>query len=165
MAATTPVRTYSWDDLVHAAQIVAAKIIDSNYEPTLIISVLRGGAFAALVLSHMLKVRPMYAVSVSSTVDDEVRAARRPLVVAGLNGLPRLEGERILVVDDVTNTGSTLLATTAALRRRPGSFEVRTAALVWDTVGTDGTTRILACVADYVGSEVHAWVQVPWVIQ
>ena len=151
------VRGYSWEDMEALCTRAAAAIHQSAFTADAIVAILRGGAFPGLLLSHLLGVREMYAFPVVTTVDDTVRAERLPPYVILDAPLP-VSGKRVLLVDDVTNTGETLRAARAALRRsQPAAVLILS--LVWDTAEV---TDDLACEADLYIDKVDAWAHFPW---
>lgn len=156
------VREYSWREILDLAAILAREIRNANFEPTIIVGVLRGGALPALLLSHMLQVRRLYALRASVMTSEVARARRQAPSIEGLEGLPELRQQTVLLVDDVTNTGSTIRAVRQALEaNRPGAM-VATACLLWDTVPPDELGKLSSCEADFFADQVHAWVSFPW---
>lgn len=157
------VRRYTWDDVIGLASSLSRAIRESQFSPTVIVAVLRGGAFPALLLSHLLDVRRMYAVRAITTVDESPRGERFTPHVEGALGIPPLNDEVVLLVDDVTNTGSTLDAARSAIVSTCSPRELFTAAMLWDTVSPASALLALEiCAADFYAADIHAWVGFPW---
>jgi len=145
----------SWQDFDSLSRKLAYIIRSSGFTPEIIVGIQRGGCILAVFLSHLLGVRDFCTIGVRTTTDEEIQASRQTPVVINDSSLYHVRGKRVLLVDDVTNTGATLM--TAKNRVLVfGSKEVKTAVLVWDT------TKVQSCQADYYGTAVHAWVVFPW---
>jgi uncharacterized protein len=154
------VRTYSWNEMEHLCHALADKITASSFEPEVIIGIIRGGCFPALLLSHRFQIRELYTINVSTTVDDSVRAIRNVPIVHSISGLPSLSSRRVLLVDDVTNTGSTLRTAKHVIENlNPALLKI--ACPVWDTVAGSAQAQSM-CIADFVVDEIHAWAKFPW---
>jgi hypothetical protein len=159
---TQPIREYTWDEVVELAETLGSKIAAGGVLPTVIIGILRGGAFPSLMLSHMFNVRRLYAINAAVTLTEEPRAPRGEPVIQGVVGLPDLSSESVLLVDDVTNTGDTLRAVLQSIKEARAIGTLRSACLLWDTVSPGRTVALTQCQADFWASEVHAWVKFPW---
>jgi hypoxanthine phosphoribosyltransferase len=115
------VREIGWAAFGEIARQLAARIAQ-RARPDLVLGIAKGGVFVGGALAGAL-----------GTDFVPVRVERRSRDVEASDGatseLPDLKGKRVLVVDDVANTGGTLLKG-RALARRAGAREVRTAVLV-----------------------------------
>jgi hypothetical protein len=156
------IHQYSWHDVITLSEKLGEQLAESYPDIKAIVGVLRGGAFPALMLSHMLGVSRMYAVRVSSRGDGTPRAYRNVPVIEGIDGLPSLQGQVVLVVDDVTNTGNTLNSVKLKVDQVGQPASIVTASLVWDTVGDEDGDFLTNCVADCYAESIHAWVDFPW---
>jgi len=155
------IRSYSWLEMERLCNILADKISDAGFHPDLIVGIIRGGCFPALLLSHRFKTREMYTINVRTTLGDSVRSPRALPEVRSMSGLPSLSTKSVLLVDDVTNTGNTLLAAISSLERlNPGAL--KTACPVWDTVRTHDKSLGSCCLANYYVDEIEAWAAFPW---
>jgi hypoxanthine phosphoribosyltransferase len=155
-------RIYSWADVVRLTQQLADLLEAARSKPSVVIAILRGGAFPGLVLSHALGIRKFYSIKVSTTLNEAARAVRSVPLVEGVEALPNLCAEHVLMVDDVTNTGDTLTSAVRVLRKLRSPASVLTAAIVWDTVPTTGTMPLTSCAADLWADKIHAWAVFPW---
>lgn len=163
MLETPPeLRIYSWDDVVRLTQQLAGLVGAARPKPSVIIAILRGGAFPGLVLSHALGIRELYAIKVSTTLDETARAARSVPLVEGVEALPNLRAEHVLMVDDVTNTGDTLTSAVRMVQKLRSPASVLTATIVWDTVSATGSIPLTFCAADLWADQTHAWAVFPW---
>jgi len=113
----------SWERAVDLCYKLATMVAHSGFRPDAIIAVLRGGVVPALIVSDVLGVDGFYAVRARHWgVLKE--AFEKPIIEQLPQG--RLEGARILVVDEVADTGKTLDSVVEQLKRLNPS-EIRTA--------------------------------------
>lgn len=109
-------REVGWADFGEIARDLAQRI-GREFQPDVILGVVNGGVFLGGALAV-----PLRAEFHSVRVEKQGKRS----VAEQLTGLG---GKRILVVDDVTVSGKTLAAASAAARKA-GATEVRSAALV-----------------------------------
>lgn len=97
----------TWDRFGEAARSLAVDVAASGYEPQVVLAIARGGLLPASAVAYALDVKNVLTMNVEfyTGVDE-----RLPVPVM-LPPLPRqvdLAGARVLVVDDVADTGETL---------------------------------------------------------
>lgn len=141
----------TWDEICRLADVTAAKIKKSRWHPDVIVSIARGGLVPARLLSDYLHVKDLIAIKtdhwgLTATKDGQAR------VSYALN--MDLSGKRVLVVDDITDTGQSMeLSKKHVLERNPK--DVRTATLYH--------LRNSKYIPDYYGIERDwAWMIFPW---
>jgi hypoxanthine phosphoribosyltransferase len=145
----------SWDDIESLCLKVAQAIKGSGFTPEIIVGIQRGGCVPAVVFSHVLGVADFCTIGVRTTTSERIRASRQIPVVRNGDSLHLVAGKQVLLVDDVTNTGATLVAA----KDRVLSFGcrvVKTAVIICDT------PDVQSCQVDYYGTSVDAWVVFPW---
>ncbi len=140
-----------WDGFRRLAEETARKIVESGYEPDIIVGLARGGWVLSRVLCDYLGVKDLVSLKVehwgvTATPDGKARI-KYPFDVD-------LTSRRVLVVDDITDTGQSMIVSTEYVKTlNPG--EVRTATLQHIT-GSKFTP-------DYYGEEISwRWVIFPW---
>ncbi len=139
----------SWDDVQALAEALASKIRASGYQPDIIVAVSRGGFDPARILCDQLGVRRLASVQLEA-YDGMTRRAE-PVVVLPVNA--DLGGKRILLVDDVSDSGASLAKGKEHLIEKRAS-DVRIA-----TLHIKPWSRFIP---DYYSDEVDEWVVYPW---
>jgi hypoxanthine phosphoribosyltransferase len=152
---------FSWSDTDRITRDLATKLKANQYEAEAIIAILRGGCIPAVHLAHLLEIRSFYTIYLQTTISNQIRAERQFPTIINYSSLESIRGKRVLLVDDVTNTGSTLCAANEFLKQY-GPSTSRSCVLVWDTVPRPGMVTTPDIVADYYGEALHAWVNFPW---
>lgn len=115
------VRELGWAAFGEVARSFAAQIA-KKYRPAVVVGIAKGGVFVGGALAATLGA-DFYPVRI------EKRRRDVGVLPDKLQELPDLTGKRVLVVDDVAQTGATL-AKARALARKSGAREVKTAVLV-----------------------------------
>ena len=118
------VRELSWSQF-DALTLELARGLASTFRPDAVVGVAKGGVFVGGAIASVLQ-RDFYPVRISRKAGpDVVRDAPK-----AFGSLPKeLKGLKVLVVDDVADTGDTLKLA-AQLAEKAGASEIRTAALV-----------------------------------
>lgn len=140
-----------WELFYKLSKTVAKKIRYSNYNPDLIVGLARGGWVLARVLCDFLGVKDLVSLKVehwgvTATPDGKAKL-KYPFQMD-------LTGKKILVVDDITDTGDSMMIAVEHVRKMNPS-EVKTATLR-HIKGSKFTP-------DYFGDEITwRWVIFPW---
>jgi hypoxanthine phosphoribosyltransferase len=141
----------SWDNFQSLAEETARKIVESSYEPTFMVGLARGGWVLSRVLCDYLGVKDLVSLKVehwgvTATPDGKARI-KYPFDVD-------LTDRRVLVVDDITDTGESMIVAMDYVKTL-NPLEVKTAALQHIT-GSKFTP-------DYYGDMISwRWVIFPW---
>jgi hypothetical protein len=140
----------TWNDIAELTLELAEKVIDSGYRPDVAVAVLRGGYIVAKLLCDYLGVDSIATVEVKfyKGVGEK---AERPVVITPITH--DLRGRKVLIVDDVSDSGRTLQVV-IDLARLHGAKEVRSATLYlkpWSIT-----------VPDYYVRETKSWIVFPW---
>tara|TARA_B100000989_G_C19474294_1_gene442167 strand:+ start:601 stop:1230 length:630 start_codon:yes stop_codon:yes gene_type:complete len=110
------------DELLLDSYRLAAQVIKADFEPSFMIAIWRGGAPIGIAVQEFLQYRGIesdhIAIRTSSYhgIDDQASQVQ----VHGLNYLAKnvIHEDRLLIVDDVWDTGLTIEAVIKELRRR-----------------------------------------------
>ncbi|AGK60744.1 putative phosphoribosyltransferase [Archaeoglobus sulfaticallidus PM70-1] len=96
--------TYNWNDIYRSCIDLGVKIAES-FSPDVIVAIARGGWVPARILCDVLDVRELY--SIKAVHWGRVATKNEARIVQKLN--VDLTGKKVLIVDDVTDTGETVL--------------------------------------------------------
>ncbi len=97
----------TWDDLGAGARALAQQAADDGYRPDIIIAIARGGLPVAGAVAYALGVKNTFTVNVEFYTGVDERLSL-PVMLPPVPVLVDLEQSRILVCDDVADTGRTL---------------------------------------------------------
>ncbi|MDI6642608.1 MAG: phosphoribosyltransferase [Candidatus Hodarchaeaceae archaeon] len=139
--------TLSWDEVERAAKTLANSI-KRDFDPDILVGVARGGLIPAVRLSHLLGDKLLRIIHVRYYKGANARL-KKPELLADIE---RIEG-KVLVVDDVADTGTSLDFVLKHLKGK-GAKEVRTA-----TIAYKPKSRLKP---DYFVYETDKWVVFPW---
>jgi hypoxanthine phosphoribosyltransferase len=141
----------TYDQFGTAVRELASTVVDSGYEPDWIVAIARGGLLIGGALGYAIGLKNIATINVEfyTDVDERLEA---PVVLPPVLDLIDLENTRVLVVDDVADTGETLKLVVDLLN--PAVAEVRSAVLYRKA------RSILA--PDYCWRSTEAWINFPW---
>jgi hypoxanthine phosphoribosyltransferase len=97
----------TWELFGSASRELARMIADSGYEPDLILSIARGGLFVAGALGYALDVKNLHVMNVEFYTGVDQRLDL-PVMLPPVPNAVDLAGAKVLVADDVADTGATL---------------------------------------------------------
>lgn len=141
----------TWELFGTASRELAQQIADSGFDPEIIIAVARGGLLPAGSLSYALGVKLSDAMNVEFYTDIH-ETLPDPVLLAPLLDADSIAGKRLLVVDDVVDSGRTL-ALVLELLRGMGA-EARSAVLYAKPSSVVDP--------DYVWRRTGEWIVFPW---
>jgi hypoxanthine phosphoribosyltransferase len=139
-----------WDQIYNFLLNIAIAVQKSGFEPEVIVGVSRGGCIPARIMSDLLgnlklaNVKAEFYVGVAETRNEPV--ITQPVSFPVVN-------KRVLVVDDVADTGKSLSLIKSHLKEQ-GAVEIKIAAMYykpWSSV-----------VPDYCEKETCSWIVFPW---
>ncbi len=144
----------SWKDIERWSKDIVYKVMISGYEPEIVIGLARGGLVPARLIADYLNIKDLYAVKtehwgLTATPDGKARLAQGLQV--------SIEDKKVLVVDDITDTGQSLKLAVDHIREHKPS-EIKSATLLHITHSK--------YVPDYYSEEVPedkwTWFIFPW---
>ena len=98
----------SWDDYNQTVEKLAIQIYDSEYKPTLLVGIMRGGAPMIDLLSRVFKLKCAY-LAVESYSGKGIEDEQGDIVFSReMSSIAKNMGGRILLCDDLSDTGITL---------------------------------------------------------
>ncbi len=146
----------TWDDIEDNCKKLAYLIKNSDFKPEIIVGIQRGGSITAVLLSHLLNIEDFCTIGIRSTKSDDIHAQRVKPIIYDSFSLQLVSGKRVLLTDDIIDTGITLIEAKKELLRY-GSKEVKSATIVC-APASNGKV-------DFFGKEVKPWVVFPWEIK
>lgn len=144
----------SWHRAYALCRVLAQRIRRSGFTPDTLIAIGRGGYVPARVLADLLGLMDLIGIKIEHyrAVQRQPRAlVRQPLTTD-------LGGRRVLVVDDVSDSGDTFQVAVDHVASRGHPAEIRTAAL--------HHKRVSHFVPDYYAHKVMRWrwISYPWAV-
>lgn len=140
-----------WQQYGEASLLLAAQISASGYKPDIILGIARGGLAPAGSLGYALSVKNIYIMNVEYYAGANERLDV-PIMLPPYLQLADLEDRKLLIVDDIADTGDTLAMIRDFCAEKVA--EVRTAVLY------EKDASSVKC--DYVWRRTNAWVEFPW---
>ena len=141
----------TWQGFHAATKQLAGVVASSGFEPEVIIGVARGGMIPAGALTYALGVKLTDAINVEFYTD-VAETLPDPILLAPMLDVESIRGRRLLVVDDVVDSGRTL-ALVLRLLRGFGA-EVRSAVIY-----AKPTTIVSP---DFAWKRTDKWIVFPW---
>lgn len=111
----------SAQDLLHDSIELGVQVLESGFEPTLIIAIWRGGTPVGMALQEVLSYCGVESDHIAIRTSSYVGVDERGQVaVHGLNYIIKkiCHHDRVLIVDDVFDTGNTIVAVIEELSKR-----------------------------------------------
>jgi len=149
---TDPVReVLTWDRFGRAARELAQAVLDSGFEPDLILSITRGGMLPAGAMSYAMGIKNLHIINVEfyTGVDERLPL---PVLLPPVPVAVDLSGQKVLIIDDVADTGETLRMVRDFCATHVA--ETRTAVLY------EKPSSAVKC--DYVWKRTSDWISFPW---
>ena len=149
-----PCELVSWERFYRLARQLARTLHNAGYYPDTIVAIARGGYIPARILSDYLGVFDLAHIKIEHYRG--ARSERSARIRYPLNA--DICGRRVLLVDDVSDSGDTFDVALRHLREHGSAAELRTAVLHHKRVST--------FVPDYFAQEVvdWRWIIYPWAI-
>ncbi len=143
--------TLTWTDFGRAGRELAQAVADDGYRPDLVLAVARGGLFLAGSLGYALDVKSVHLVNVEfyTGVDERLD---EPVFLPPSPRPADLKGARVLIADDVADTGETLELVRDFCAEHVAETRI---AVVYAK-----PQSIVQC--EYVWSRTDKWINFPW---
>lgn len=145
------VEELSWTMFGDATQELARQIVADGYRPDFILAIARGGLFTAGALGYALGVKLLHVVNVEFYTGVDQRL-NMPVMLPPIPDARDFAGSKVLIADDVADTGATL-----ALTRE---FCEKYVAEVRSVVIFEKPRSHVTC--EYVWKYTSEWIQFPW---
>ncbi len=142
----------SWNKLEKLTADLVRAIQASGFKPDYVIGITMGGLIPLALVAEGLKTKNVAMVSARSY--DEKTKKRGKLVISHIPQI-RARGKKILLVDEIADTGETFKAVSRLLKEKCGATHIKTAAIVINTVRCKTAP-------DFSVMKVDRWVVFPW---
>ncbi len=103
-----------WHEFGEASRELAIQVHGSGFQPDIVVAIARGGLLLAGSVAYALDVKSCGAINVEFYSGVEVRLDE-PVLLSPMLDTPSVSGQRVLVVDDVSDSGRTLAMVLALL--------------------------------------------------
>ena len=140
-----------WSEVGLAARTLAERILDDGYRPDMLLSIARGGLVVGGALAYALDVKNTFTMNVEFYVGVDERLPV-PMILPPVPELVDLDEARVLIADDVADTGRTLALVKDFCAGSVG--ETRVAVLY------EKPHSIVRC--EYVWRRTDRWIDFPW---
>lgn len=97
----------TWEVFGEASRNLSEQIVESGWFPDLIVGVARGGLIPAGAIGYAIGVKAMGAINVEFYTDIG-QTLDEPVILSPQLDTDSLKGKKVLVVDDVADSGKTL---------------------------------------------------------
>ena len=138
----------SWDEVENRADELANKIAASGFAPEFLVGITLGGLIPLTLLAKQLKIKDVLTIHAHSYEKTE----KKDLLIKYPPNAD-LRGKRVLLVDEIADTGETLRAISKILTEEYGAI-LKTAVLV--------RKKTCSFTPDFSVIETDAWVVFPW---
>jgi hypoxanthine phosphoribosyltransferase len=141
----------TWDDLGRGSRELAEAVAADGYRPDMILGIARGGLLVAGGLGYALGVKNTFTMNVEfyTGVDERLEL---PMILPPVPDLVDFQETRVLIADDVADTGATLKLVKEFCAGKVA--EVRCAVLY------EKPRSVVRC--EYVWRRTDLWITFPW---
>ncbi len=153
MAANVEYEAPTWSQIYDMLLNQARKIQNQQYQPDTIIGIAKGGVIPARLLSDLMETSQLSTIEIES-YQNIAEPKLKPTLKKTLS--ISVEGKKILVVDDISDTGRCLKLAQTYLQEQ-GALEIRTATLYFKP---QSITK-----PDFYEKQTSNWVVFPWEIK
>lgn len=147
-----PCQLISWDEASRLSRKLAREIKSSSYNPDLVVAIGRGGYVPARIVCDFL----LHSLLTSIKIEHwDIAACKRPQASVRFPLAVDVREKRILIVDDVTDTGDTLKAAIDYIKSE-GAGQVKTAVMQHKTSSAIVPDFYAEIISDW------RWIIYPW---
>ena len=141
----------TWQDLGVGARELAHRIVDDGYEADMVLSIARGGLLVGAALGYALGIKNTFAMNVEYYTGIDARL-EMPMLLPPVPDLVDFAETRVLIADDVADSGHTLKMVT--------EFCAETVREVRSAVLYQKPQTVI--VPDYSWKTTDQWIDFPW---
>ena len=138
---------YEWDEMRRDVNVLCREIVIDKFDPEVIVGLSRGGLTPGVMMSHWLN-KPFKPIKTSLRDFPEWE-----------DFLPRKSDQRILIVDDICDSGATFEKIQHYLAVRSEGCDIRYASLWWNSeCDFEPHYYVQECAKDTE----KIWIHFPW---
>ena len=138
---------YKWNEMRRDVNTLCREILLDGFNPEVIVGLSRGGLTPGVMMSHWMQ-KPFKPIKTSLRDFPEWE-----------DYLPKKTDERVLIVDDICDSGETFQKISDFITERGVDVEVRFASLWWNNeVDFEPHYYVQECAKDSAG----IWIHFPW---
>ncbi len=141
----------TWNDFGEGSRELATSVHASGFEAEVVVAIARGGLLLAGAIAYALDVKSCGALNAEFYTGVDARLDE-PIILAPYLDEVSLNGKRVLLVDDVSDSGRTLKMVREIIRL--AGADVRTVCLY------SKSHTVLE--PDYVWKHTDRWIAFPW---
>jgi hypoxanthine phosphoribosyltransferase len=148
------IKKVTWDEVDEWCKSVSDKIYGSGWRPEVIIAISRGGYVPGRLICDQLIVSDLISLQISHW-PSATQMAKETVVRYPLDY--DLNHKRVLIIDDITDTGESIIIAKDYIWMKCRPDEIKVATLQW----ISSSSKIKP---DFLAEEVKSWVwyQYPW---
>jgi len=141
----------TWAELGEGTRSLAEQVAADEWRPDIVLGIARGGLLVGGAIAYALDVKNTFTMNVEfyTGIDERLEM---PMILPPVPDLVDLAEARVLVADDVADTGQTLVLVKDFLAGKVG--DVRVAVLY------EKPPSIVRC--EYVWRRTDRWIDFPW---
>lgn len=152
--AKIPTKLVTWDEVHEWAFRLSELVEESGWRPDVVVAIARGGYVPARLVCDILDIHELLSVQIlhwGRAAEITAKAhVKHPIAST-------LEGKRVLLVDDICDTGDSIIVARKHLEEAARPAEIRTGVMQW-------ISSVAKIKPDYYVEELKDWVwyQYPW---
>ncbi len=149
-----PVKLVKWSDVVEWSRKLSEKIIKDGFQPDVIVAIARGGVTPARLLCDYLGVMDLLTIKVEHWVET---AGHLEDAIVKYPFTADLSGKKVLLVDDICDTGRSIIVSKEYIEKNNNPKELRVATMQYiKPVAQTEPDYYVDIVEDWV------WYMYPW---
>jgi len=141
----------TWQGFGDASRELAQAVANSGFRPDVVVAIARGGLPVGAAISYALGTKGVGTMNVEFYTDIDERLPA-PIILPPLLDTAYMKGLKVLIADDVADTGHTLALVRDYVTPQVG--EVRSAVLYQKPIS------VIDC--EYVWRHTDQWIDFPW---
>ncbi|MGH7910435.1 MAG: phosphoribosyltransferase [Candidatus Dormibacteraceae bacterium] len=141
----------TWERFGEATRALATQVAEDGYRPDIVLAVARGGLMPAGAVAYLLGVKNVFTMNVEFYTGVDQRLPM-PVMLPPVLDTVDIKGAKVLVVDDIADTGRTLELVQDFCRDH---VEDVRCAVLYAKPGSLVTCR-------YVWRSADSWITFPW---